>query len=333
MVNRRAHAATSGAVAALIAAGIFWGTSVPLSKLALGWLGPGWLTVVRFGLAAVVLIAIAARSGGLRGAATLPVLASGAIGYGGSVVAQNAGLARTSVTHASLIIGATPVLVAVIAALWRHAIARPVAWAGFALSLSGVALIAGGQRSGTTPAGDLLVLAAAAVSASVTVAQGRLLAGRDPIALTAVQFLGAALAALPLAAAGPLPARHPAAVAVAAAMGLTISGTLVPFSLFAFGQKKVSAEVAGAFLNLEPLVGALAGIAAFGDPAGPRQLGGGAVIVAGIVLSSLPLLPALSRSRYGLSSSRRHRTRACRSRWRSFPSRAAGRSGAAASCP
>ena len=171
MVNRRAHAATSGAVAALTAAGIFWGTSVPLSKLALGWLGPGWLTVVRFGLAAVVLIAIAARSGGLRGAATLPVLASGAIGYGGSVMAQNAGLARTSVTHASLIIGATPVLVAVIAALWRHAIARPVAWAGFALSLGGVGLIAGGQGHGATPAGDLLVLAATALSASVTVAQ------------------------------------------------------------------------------------------------------------------------------------------------------------------
>jgi drug/metabolite transporter (DMT)-like permease len=330
MFHRRARAsATSGAVAALIAAGIFWGTSVPLSKLALGWLGPGWLAVVRFGLAAVVLIAIAARSGRLRGAATLPVLASGAIGYGGSVVAQNAGLARTSVTHASLIIGAAPILVAVIAALWRHAIARPVTWAGLALSLGGAGLIACGQGNGATPLGDLLVLAAVAVSASVTVAQGRLLAGRDPVALTAVQFLGAALAALPFAAAGPLPARHPAAVAVTAVMGLAISGTLVPFSLFAYGQQKVPAEVAGAFLNLEPLVGALAGIAAFGDPAGPRQLGGGAAIVAGIIVSVLPLLS----SRCALSSSRRHRTRARRSGWRSFPSPAAGRSGAAASWP
>ena len=33
---------------ALIAAGILWGTTVPLSKLALGWLPPGWLAFVRF---------------------------------------------------------------------------------------------------------------------------------------------------------------------------------------------------------------------------------------------------------------------------------------------
>ena len=52
------------AVAALIAAGLLWGTTVPLTKLALEWLSPGWLTVVRFGLAAAVLLAallIAAR--------------------------------------------------------------------------------------------------------------------------------------------------------------------------------------------------------------------------------------------------------------------------------
>ncbi len=111
-----------------------------------------------------------------------------------------------------------------------------------------------------------------------------------------MQFLGAALAALPFAAAEGLPAAHPGAVVVLAAIGLTIGGTLVPFSLFAFGQKKVSAEMAGAFLNLEPVVGAIVGIVAFGDPAGPRQFGGGAGILVGIALSSLPLLAARQRA-------------------------------------
>ena len=49
------------AVAALTAAGLLWGTTVPLSKLALQWLPPGWLTAVRFGLAAAILLAMAAR--------------------------------------------------------------------------------------------------------------------------------------------------------------------------------------------------------------------------------------------------------------------------------
>jgi len=289
-----------GAVAALITAGVAWGTSVPLSKMALAWLAPGWLTVARFGLAAIVLLVIAYRSGNLRKALTLPIAASGAIGYGCSVAVQNDGLARTSVTHASLIIGATPILVAVIAAVWRGAVARPVAWAGFALSLAGVGLIAGGQGHGATPSGDLLVLVATVIAASVTVAQGRLLVGRDPIALTAVQFLGATLGALPLAASEHLPAAHPSAGAIGATIALAACGTLIPFSLFAFGQKKVSAEVAGAFLNLEPLVGAAIGIVAFGDPYGPRQVGGGLAIVVGIALSCLPLLgyrrPALAET-------------------------------------
>lgn len=279
-----------GAVAALIASGIAWGTSVPFSKVALGWLAPGWLTVARFGLAAVVLLIIAGRSGTLRGSLRLPVLASGVLGYGMSVVIQNAGVQHTSVTHASLIIGGAPILVAAIAAIWQHAVARPVAWAGFVLSLGGVGFIAGGQGNGATPAGDLLVLLATMLSAGVTVAQGRLLEGRDPIALTAVQFLGAAVAALPFAASEGLPAAPASAAVVLATAGVTICGTLIPFSLFAFGQKRVSAELAGAFLSLEPLVGAMIGIVAFGDPSGARQVAGGVAIIAGIALSALPLV-------------------------------------------
>ena len=216
------------AFAALVAAGLLWGTTVPLSKLALEWLAPGWLTAVRFGLATAVL---------------LPV----AVGYGGSVVVQNAGIIRTSVTHAALLVGAVPVLVAVIAAVWHRTVARPVAWAGFAVSLGGVGLVtAGGGGGGASVRGDLLVLASLLLSAGFTVSQTRLLPGRDPVAVTAVQFLGAA-----------------------------------------YGQSRVPAEVAGAFLNLEPLVGAMAGIVFFANPVGPRQALGGAAILAGIGLSTL----------------------------------------------
>ena len=52
-----------------------------------------------------------------------------------------------------------------------------------------------------------------------------------------------------------------------AAVALTACGTLLPFTLFAYGQSRVRAEVAGAFLNLEPLVGAIAGAVVFAIPA------------------------------------------------------------------
>jgi hypothetical protein len=171
-------------------------------------------------------------------------------------------------------------------------VARPVAWFGFAVSLGGVGLVTTGSGGGgATMAGDGLVLASLLLSATVTVAQGRLLAGRDPIAVTAVQFLGATLGLLPVAAVSEgVPAAPAGAGVVLAVVALALAGTLLPFTLFAFGQSRVSAEVAGAFLNLEPLVGAIAGAVVFGDPVGLVQAGGGAAILAGIALSSLPLL-------------------------------------------
>src|SRR5215468_1850622 len=273
MKTNRRHA-----VAALIAAGLLWGTTVPLSKLALEWLPPGWLTAVRFGLAAAVLLTAAGRRGGLRAAFTPAVLIAGAFGYGGSVMVQNAGITRTSVTHAALLIGAVPVLVAIIAAIWYRAVARPVAWFGFAVSLGGVALVtAGGGGGGATPAGDGLVLLSLLLSATVTVAQGRLLTEGTPVAAGG---------------SGP----------VLAVLALALAGTLAPFTLFAFGQSRVSAEVAGAFRNLEPLVGALAGAVVFGDRVGLVQVAGGVAILAGIALSSLPLLAGRRVERRALAA-------------------------------
>jgi O-acetylserine/cysteine efflux transporter len=184
------------------------------------------------------------------------------------------------------------VLVAIIAAVWHRAVARPAAWLGFALSLGGVGLVTvGGGGGGASLAGDGLVLASLVLSATMTVAQSRLLTGRDPVAVTAVQFLGAALGALPVAAlTEAAPAAPRGAGPVLALVLLVAGGTLLPFTLFAFGQSRVSAEVAGAFLNLEPLVGAVAGAVAFGDPVGLAQGAGGLAIKAGIGLSSLPLL-------------------------------------------
>src|SRR5215831_10534471 len=270
---------------ALVAAGVLWGTTVPLSKLALAWLAPGWLAFARFALAGA-LLAIVTRPR-LRAAVSPAILVTGAAGYGGSVLMQNLGIERTSVTHAALLIGATPVLVAVLAAAAGLGTARPIAWAGFALSLAGVGFIAGGRGAVSSLGGDGLVLAGQLASAGFTVSQARLLRGRDPVAVTAVQLLAAAVAVLPAAlAGGPVAARGGGAAAVLATSALVLAGTVVPTTLFAFAQSRVTADVAGAFLNLEPLVGAAIGVVLFGNPLGPVQLAGGAGIVTGIGLST-----------------------------------------------
>ena len=184
------------AVAALTAAGLLWGTTVPLSKLALGWLPPGWLTLVRFGLAAAILL--------VRG----PPAAAGRLhparaGLGrGRVRRVGRGAERLHRPDQRQPRGPAD---------WRHAgsgrghrgAVAPMPWRArwpgrasrcrWPASVWSPAAGAGGATVG----GDGLVLASLLLSAAFTVAQARLLRGRDPVAVTAVQFLGAALAVLP----------------------------------------------------------------------------------------------------------------------------------------
>jgi drug/metabolite transporter (DMT)-like permease len=275
------------AIVALVTAGIVWGLSVPLSKLALPWLGAGWLTFVRFAAAAPLLALSRPRA--LRGALTLPILASGAVGFGGVILLQNAGIEHTSVTQAALVVGAVPALVALLAAGGGHAMPRPIAWVGYALALAGVALVAGAGGDGASTAGDLLVLASAVLSAGFIAVQPRLLAGRDAAAVTAVQFAAGALVALPVAfASQPVPLAPNSGDAAAAVAALALIATPLPFWLFAFGQARVPAPLAGAFVNLEPVVGAAVGWLAFGNSATLVQVGGAVAVLAGIVLSARP---------------------------------------------
>jgi len=283
------------ALLALAAAGTLWGLNVPLTKLALGWLGPGWLTVARFLVASPVLALVGRR--GLRDALTPRILGSGAIGFGVVIVLQNAGIERTSVSHAAMIVGAIPVLVALMSAGLGQATTRPLTWAGYAVALIGIAFVAGAGGGGSSPRGDALVLGSAVLSAAFIAIQPRLLAGRDAAAVTAVQFAGGALVAVPVAIlTGGVP-HGPTAVVPAVALGaLALAGTPLPFWLFAFGQARVPAELAGAFLNLEPVVGAAAGWLALGEPAAAGQLVGIAAVLVGIVMSTAPEKPEASRA-------------------------------------
>ena len=200
---------------------------------------PRWLTVGRFGVAAPLLALVAHRR--VRAALRPAVVGWGALGYGAVIVIQNAGIERTSVSHAALIVGVVPVLVALMAAALGRGSTGPVAWLGFALALAGVGLVAGGG-SGASAAGDGLVLASVTLSAAAVTAQPRLLAGRDPVAVTAVQLGSGALVALPAALVlEGLPAAPPAeGWALPAAVLLATAGTLLPFTLFAFGQARIA---------------------------------------------------------------------------------------------
>ena len=74
----------------------------------------------------------------------------------------------------------------------------------------------------------------------------------------------------------------------AAVGALVVVGTLLPFTLFAWAQAQVRPQVAGAFLNLEPVVGAAIGALVLGEAFGTPQALGGLAVLGGIALSTVP---------------------------------------------
>src|ERR1700761_9558871 len=134
------------AIFALIAAGSLWGITGALSQLSLRWLDPSWLTVMRFAASAPVLAVVGRR--GLRDALTPSVVLSGAVGFGAVILLQNAGIDHTSVSHAAIIVGAVPVVVALVAAGVGHGNARPLVWFGYVIALLGIMLVAQGGGGG-----------------------------------------------------------------------------------------------------------------------------------------------------------------------------------------
>jgi O-acetylserine/cysteine efflux transporter len=280
------------ALIALTLAGTTWGLTLPLSAVALHSMSPPWLASMRFGLAALLLAPMAGR-GNMRAALRPRILAWGVLGYGAVVLLQGEAIRRTSVSHAAVLGGVVPALVVLIP-LVRGA-TRPSSGVALGLlgAIGGVVLLAGGDGGHASTTGDGLVLLASVCSAIYILAQPPLLRDRNPVAVTAAQMGAASLATLPIGLlGGSAPHMHqPSALAL---LGLVLVGSLLPFTLYAWSQTRVPGEVAGAFLNLEALVGGIVGVLAFHDPWGPWQTLGMALMLGGIMLVvRAPRLPPL----------------------------------------
>jgi O-acetylserine/cysteine efflux transporter len=212
------------ALMALVLAGSTWGLTLPLSAVALRGVAPAALVSIRFACAAGVL-AVIARRGSLRAALTWRIAWWGVLGYGAVVLAQCEGVERTSLSHAAVLGGIAPVLVVLIAI--ARGCERPSALGALGLlgAVGGAGLFTsgGGQAS---LAGDGLVLLAGVCFSVYIVAQPSLLAGRDAVAVTAVQMGAASIVLAPIALVGE-PAPHLSGVKQALAIALIAAGLLL----------------------------------------------------------------------------------------------------------
>jgi drug/metabolite transporter (DMT)-like permease len=281
------------ALVALIAVTAVWGVTFVQVKDAVKLYPLLAFLAVRFLLATAVLAPPAARRlrtlgrPGAGAASTLGLLL--AAGY----TLQTAGLQRTTVSGTGFVTGMYVVLTPLIAlAVFRSTIG-PAGWVGVALATAGLAMLSGIQAG--SAAGDLLVLAAAAVYSLQIVLMERYAPRYDAIAFTLVEMLTSFAGLLAIALSlGQLHVPH----------GWTVWGALLITGVFAsalaflaqtWAQRRATATQTALAFSLEPVWAAFFGFTLAGDRLGPLGWLGCAVIMAGIVVAEPAAAGVLAR--------------------------------------
>lgn len=287
-------------------AGTLWGTGFYWGRLALDEMNVAHMVLYRFLFATLGMLPVAFlhRVRFTRKEWRLLLLAA-AFGVPIQFLLQFHGLAMTTVSHASLMVGAMPVLLAAAAAIFAGERLDVVGWLALCASTVGAALVVlGGSHATTgreTPslAGDLLVILSLCIALAWILLSKKLLETHTAPVVSAYTILvgtamlliwdfGPALFTpfthrpvdlLPVA---QLSARAWIASAIA---GLLCTATTT--FLWNWGMHHVPASRAGVFLNIEPALGSILGVELLGERLGPFAWLGGALIVgAAVVLTT-----------------------------------------------
>ena len=273
------------AVAAFIVAGGLWGAAFLFGKLAFTELAVSHVALYRFTIATLVLLPftlVRRRWPSLR---DLPhFLLTGFLIVPVTFMLQYTGLAWTSATSASLIIGTLPPMLA-LAAVWFYG-ERLTArgWASIGISTLGVALIVGLPGADHNWAGDALVFLSMIVVVAWVLLSKPLIKKYTALVATAYLMLFGTLTMLPVALLWDgTPRLHMSAGVLASVLALGLACSALTYVLWNWGLNYVSTSHAGIYTNLEPVVGALLGVMFLHETLQPGAVVGGLLVIAGAI--------------------------------------------------
>ena len=273
----------------------FWGCGFYFGKIALAEMGVGAMVLYRFAFATLGLLPLLITHRPHFNAREWRTLIFGTLlGVPLQFLVQFHGLQLTTVSHASLMVGTMPVILAIGAVIFTHERLKPLGWIALAASTTGAALIAlGGHHhdsaNGPTVIGDLYVVASMFIALFWILMNKSLVKLHNPIVVTAYGLLiGTIMLAIIVPITYGIPPVH--GISLKAWAALIASGvfcTATTTLLWNWGMTKVPASQAGVLLNAEPLIGSLLGVFLLHEHLGTLAYIGGAMIVtAAIVLTT-----------------------------------------------
>jgi drug/metabolite transporter (DMT)-like permease len=280
-------------ILALATAGGLWGTGFYFGKIALSEMPVATMVLFRFVFACLGLLPFMFFDRPRFGASEWGwVLAASVLGVPVQYLVQFKGLSLTTVSHASLMVGTLPMLLAIAAVMFSGEQLHIGGWLALTASTVGAALIALSSKrpSGTAHAnirGDLLVVISMFAAIAWILISKHLMRNHSPVMVTAfVYWIGTLLLGAVVVSTFGVPSQHYSTRAWIAVAEQGLLATASTTLLWNWGLKRVPASQAGIFVNLEPLVGAILGVSLLHEVLGRMAVGGGALIIGGAVYFS-----------------------------------------------
>jgi drug/metabolite transporter (DMT)-like permease len=284
-------------------AGTLWGTGFFFGRIALNEMSVESMVLYRFLFACVGMLPVAlANRVRFSWNEMRLLLISAFFGIPVQFLIQFHGLALTTVSHASLMVGSMPVLLGVAAALFAGERLDAIGWGALVASTIGASLIVlGGRhghviRGGPSLEGDLLVVLSLCTALAWILLSKKLMLTHSPVVVSAYTILSGTLMLLVCVfgrmIANPWIAHKVqpppfTGISLNAWAALAIGGlacTATTTFLWNWGIHHVPASRAGVFLNIEPALGSILGVKLLGEHLGPFAWAGGALILAAAIV-------------------------------------------------
>ena len=271
---------------------VIWAANFIVVKSTIPVLTPIGYAFLRFAGAGLVLLTICRwREGSVAipRRDILPLAGLGVLGFGLYQMLWSTALSSTSVGNSALLIGATPVFTAIVAAALGTDTLSPIRATGVAVAFVGVAVVAAGHGIGLEGAalGDLMTLGAA-ISWAIYVSLGaNILRRYSPLratvwtvtfgALFLAPFGLAQLATVDYTQVGPA---QVAGLLYSALLSSALGNVVVFWGISILGPTRTTN-----FQFLPPALAIVFAAIFLGDPILATQVVGGAIIVGGVLLA------------------------------------------------
>lgn len=277
------------ALVSLTAVAAIWGSSYPFTKILFNQMNAWQFLSLRFGIAAVAMLAAFWRSvAALPKRALLHGVALGAL-FGSGQILQTVGLQYTPATISGFITGLYVVFTPLCAAVLLKTHVSRRAWSGAAMAVIGLGVLA--LQGLSLGVGEVMTLIGAVVYAIHILALGRWSRSREALGLATVQLV--VVAAMCTIATVPHGFSAPSTGGgwlIMIYLALVSGGIAMLVQTWA--QSQMSASRAAIVMATEPAWAALMAITMIGEPFTWRVLIGGALMLSAMfVVESGPRAP------------------------------------------